>query len=184
MKLELSFPHSYSLEPLDVVPPGASVRYFPPNRASGQDGVIVRVQPNDADAWIGMFAFGDIDANALTYADTMPDGRKFYVSSRGVGYIVDAASPGIWEDVSLVPVMDSRAVLAAGIIVFANYTELVAYDVNGFKWRTKRLAWDGLRILEVNAHTIVGEYWDIQSEAMERFEVDLATGTSRGGVDV
>lgn len=183
MKIELSFPRSYSLQVLDALPVGAPLRYFPPNRAAGQDGLIVRVEPNDADAWIGMFAFGNIDADALTYAGTMPDLRKFYVASRGAGYIIDAANPSSWEEVSVIPVMDSRAVPAAGIVVFANYTELVAYDVDGLKWSTKRLAWDGLRILEVSAHTIVGEYWDIRSEAMERFEVDLATGTSRGGVE-
>lgn len=60
---------------------------------------------------------------------------------------------------------------------------LVAYGRDGLKWRTKRLAWEGLEIVAVVEQTVIGEYWDIHEEAMQRFEVDLTTGLARGGVE-
>jgi hypothetical protein len=69
------------------------------------------------------------------------------------------------------------------MVVFANYTELVAYGESGMKWRTKRLAWDGLKVIAVGDRTRVGEYWDFREEGMRRFEVDLLTGAARGGVE-
>ncbi|RKH05445.1 hypothetical protein D7V97_23925 [Corallococcus sp. CA053C] len=82
-----------------------------------------------------------------------------------------------------VPITEVRALPSAGIVVFANFTELVAYGAEGLRWRTKRLAWDGLKIVEVTERSLIGEYWDIRDEAMQRFEVDLATGAQRGGVE-
>jgi len=60
---------------------------------------------------------------------------------------------------------------------------LLAYGEQGVKWRTMRLAWDGLKIVAIGDETLVGEYWDIRKEAMQRFQVDLATGAARGGIE-
>jgi hypothetical protein len=68
-------------------------------------------------------------------------------------------------------------------IVIANFTELVAYGRAGIKWRTRRLTWDSLQITEVTDASIKGEFWDILSEAMETFIVDLETGADSGGIE-
>ena len=68
---------------------------------------------------------------------------------------------------------------AQGVIVFANFTELVAYGPTGIRWRTKRLAWDSLKITEVTDTIIKGEFWDIRSDANSNFVVDLATGNTK-----
>ncbi|RKH93225.1 hypothetical protein D7Y04_41275 [Corallococcus sp. AB038B] len=83
----------------------------------------------------------------------------------------------------MAPVTDVRAVPAAGVVVFADFTEMVAYGAEGLRWRTKRLSWDGLKIVQVTERSIIGEYWDMRTEATQTFEVDLATGAQKGGVD-
>jgi hypothetical protein len=65
------------------------------------------------------------------------------VIAQGAGYVVAAHKPDTSEEVSAVPIIDARAIPTASVVVFANYTELVAYGESGMKWRTKRLAWDG-----------------------------------------
>ncbi len=55
--------------------------------------------------------------------------------------------------------------------------------VEGVRWRTKRLAWDGLTIVEVSGRALIGEFWDVREDAMKTFEVDLETGAQRGGVE-
>jgi len=44
-------------------------------------------------------------------------------------------------------------------LVFADYTELVAYDKTGIKWRTERLAYDSFKITEVTDRTLRGEFF-------------------------
>jgi hypothetical protein len=105
------------------------------------------------------------------------------VVARGAGYLVSASAPATWEAVRAVPIIDVRPVLSARIIVFATYTEIVGYGELGEAWRTKRLAWDGLKIVAVGDSLLVGEYWDPRSETPQRFEVDLGTGVLRGGVE-
>jgi hypothetical protein len=74
-------------------------------------------------------------------------------------------------------------VVKHGIIVFANFTELVAYGSQGLKWRTKRLTWDSMKVVEVTDDLLKGEFWDIRSESTQGFTVDLATGNHEGGID-
>jgi hypothetical protein len=149
----------------------------------GQDGVVVGVQPEMAEAWIGIFAFGKFGRAGVTRVLSLPDPQELCVVASGAGYVVAADRPDAWEPVKAIPIIDVRAVPGAGVVVFANYTEMLAYGEGGLKWRTKRLAWDGLRIIAVGDRMLVGEYWDIRTEATQRFEVDLATGEARGGVE-
>lgn len=130
-----------------------------------------------------MFAFGTFGRAGVTRVLSMPDPEKFCVVARGAGYVASAPQAGTWAAVRTIPIIDVRVVPTAGLVVFANYTEILAYGEGGVKWRTKRLAWDGLKIVAVGDRTLVGEYWDIRKEAMQRFEVDLASGAAHGGVE-
>ncbi|WP_279637405.1 hypothetical protein [Corallococcus interemptor] len=40
-----------------------------------------------------------------------------------------------------------------------------------------------MKIVQVTERSIIGEYWDMRTEAMQTFEVDLATGSQEGGVE-
>nr|WP_276320231.1 hypothetical protein [Corallococcus coralloides] len=39
-----------------------------------------------------------------------------------------------------------------------------------------------MKIFQVTERSIIGEYWDMRTEATRTFEVDLATGAQKGGV--
>jgi hypothetical protein len=92
-------------------------------------------------------------------------------------------TPNIWEPVLCTPILDVRAILAQQVIVFANFTELLAYGQTGIGCRTTRLSWDSLKITEVTDTFIKGEFWDLRREAMATFVVDLATGSHEGGIE-
>lgn len=156
--------------------PGASI-------AGGGDGVMVRVEPKDGSPWFGTFAFGKFGPKGSTKVIPLPDGQRLCVVSRGAGYVVSANDPLAWEEVSGIPITDVREILEVGLVVFANHTKLLAYGEDGLVWRTRRLAWDGLKITEVNNRSITGEYWDIRDEDTRTFKVDVATGASTGGVE-
>jgi hypothetical protein len=147
------------------------------------DGILVEVRPKHCEPWFGTFAFGHVAPRGKSGIFTMPNPDVLCVVSRGEGYLVSASLPKSWERLRVVPVIDVRPVLAYDIIVFAEFTRLVAFGREGIKWQTKRLSWDNLQISEVATSYIKGEFWDVRSDAIASFVVDLATGTHQGGVD-
>ncbi len=181
---DFSFPADYSCEPLEEIPGDGKLKryFFPGDTTGGRDGVLVRVVPSEGESWLGTFAFGAL-RTGIDRILSMADPQKLCVIARGAGYVVSARMPMFWEPVKALPIVDARVALTAGVVVFANLTEMVAYGAEGLRWRTRRLAWDGLKILEVTERSIVGEYWDMRQESMQKFEVALETGSQRGGVD-
>lgn len=183
---DFSFPRQYDSEVVDELPSReVPPHYYYPGGtlAGGGDGVLVRVTPEGGAGWIGTFAFGKYGKNAVTKVLGMPDPGRLCVVSRGAGYLVSVRDPRSWEVVRAIPVIDVRSIPEAGLVVFANFTELVAYGAEGVRWRTKRLTWDSMKLTEVTDEKIVGEYWDIRSEETRTFEVDVRTGAHRGGVE-
>jgi len=183
--IDLTFPHGFVCEVLDELNESTTARrFFPDGRAGGQDGINVRVRPEIGETWIGTFAFGNPGKVGISRVLSMPDPAKLCVVARGAGYIVSVSDPRTWETVRAIPIIDIRVVQSAELVLFANYTEILAYGKDGVTWRTQRLTWDGLKILSVGDRTLVGEYWDLREEGMQRFEVDLATGAARGGIEL
>lgn len=185
--VELILPHRFECVILDESRgrsgPDRPDHYFPGDQPAGQDGLIVRVQPHSTDGWTGVFGFGRFGGRVMTRVVSMPDPEKLCVVSKGAGYVVAAAEPQTWEPVRALPIVDVRSIPSAGLVVFADHTELVAYGEEGVRWRTTRLAWDGFKIVMVSDDALIGEYWDIRSEANETFEVNLRTGAVRGAVE-
>jgi len=158
--------------------------YYYPNASEhgGHDGVIIRIFPEHTSSWVGVFAFGRITPSGVTGVFTTPNPERICVVSKGEGYMVSSSIPTVWEPIQTRPIIDVRPVYAMRIIVFASFNELTAYDNNGLKWKTKRLTWDGMNIIQVTDHIIRGEFFDIATERYESFVVDLETGNHEGGI--
>ena len=182
----MTFQGHYQCEVLKELPQSEAIRhlYFPgATTAGGADGVMIRVEPKSGSIWVGTFAYGTLTPGGLSGVFCMPDPNRLCVVARGRGYIVPAAVPEACEDIAFHPIMDVRVVPKHGLVVFANHTELLAYDASGVRWRTKRLTWDGLKMTEVADDVIRGEFWDIRSEQTSSFTVDIKTGSHQGGAE-
>jgi hypothetical protein len=183
--MDITFAHSYECAQLTELPSRAMPHFYYPGASTqgGKDGVLAEIHPENGEPWLGTFAFGLFAPKRPSGIFTTPNPDRLCVVAKGEGYLVSANAPSAWETVRATPIIDVRPVRAQGIIVFASLTDLVAYGPTGIKWRTKRLAWDNLQISEVTDSAIKGEFWDLRSEAMESFTVDLATGAHQGGID-
>jgi hypothetical protein len=181
--MDVTFSHSYECDQLTEMSDSSLPHYYFPGATtkSGGDGILLRVRPKHGQAWLGTFAFGRVSPKGVSGLYATPDPERFCVVARGEGYFVTANKPETWESVGAKPVAHVRTVYAHGIIVFADHTRLWAYDATGLKWKTSRLAWDGLKITEITSMSIVGEFWDVSSEATASFVVDLASGSHEGG---
>ena len=182
--MDTTFPYSYECEWLTETPQPAPPHYYFPGASTqgGRDGVLIEVRPEHGQSWLGTFSFGQITPKGASGIFTTPDPQRFCVVSNGEGYLVSATTPTSWEPIRATPIIDVRSIPAQGIIVFADHTTLIAYGQTDVKWKTKRLTWDSLKIIEVTDTFIKGEFWDIRTEATASFVVDLATGTHQGGI--
>lgn len=182
MMVDLTFKNNYSVDIVEELVAGERYYYPGASTQGGKDGILVKVISLEGKSWLGVFAFGEISSNGISGVYSTPDPNKFCVVSKGAGYIVSSNNPNEWQQVKAIPVMDVRSIKQHKIIVFADYTELLAYDEFGIKWRTERLTYDGFKIIEVTESSLKGEFWNIRNETNDIFEVDLVTGSQVGGV--
>jgi hypothetical protein len=179
-KLDLTFPHRYEVEQLGELPSGAGERerrYFPgASEEGGRDGLLIRVKPDVGEPWIGIFAYGDGTPAATTGIYSCPDERSFCIISAGDGYIVRADDPLTWEEIQAYPVLDVRPVLARSLLVFVDFTSILAYGRTGVAWRTGQISSDGLEVKEITSRYIRGLAFDAVQQREVDFLVDLETG--------
>jgi hypothetical protein len=185
-QLNLLFDHTYECEVVSETTGCESRKIFYPGAVGvgGGDGLIVNVIPYKGDPWLGIFAFDQTAHKGVTGIFSTPNPECFCVVARGNAFIVSASNPNIWEPVCAIPIIDVRSIVKHGIIVFANFTELLAYDSQGLKWHTKRLTWDSMKVVEITDDFLKGEFWDIRSESTQNFTVDLITGSHQGGINI
>lgn len=185
VEIEFAFPSTFECVLVEELPgvPLSGLRYFSDKGRGGRDGVMLRVVPREAESWVGMFAFGSFGGVGISKVLSLPEPDWLCVVARGAGYVVDVSSPASWQVVPAIPIIEARSVLAASVVVVADQTKIIAYGETGLKWRTERLSWDGLKTVAIRDQTLVGEYWDIRTERVATFEVDLLSGASRGGVE-
>jgi len=102
------------------------------------------------------------------------------VVSKGAAYIVKVDNPEIWEEIPLMPVLDVQLVPGDNLLILSDFTRLAACGSSGLIWRSPRVCWDGLKILEVSRDTVEGIGYDPTNSITHesRFVVDLKTGRS------
>lgn len=183
MEFDARFPADYDCEVLEELPNRSSPRwYFPGGTAvGGRAGLIVRVQPNLGDEWVGVFAFGDVSMRGVSAVLSMPGPRQLCVVSRGAGYIVDAASAREIEEISMTPILGIMPVPAKALLLMHDYSRVRAYGRDGLAWSTPAISWDGIEIQEVTDTALRGTGWDSPNNKHVPFAIDLATGGHEGG---
>lgn len=181
MKNNLSFKSHYMVEVLEEL--GTENRYYYPRASTngGNDGLTIKVISPNGESWIGIFEFGKISGNGISGIFTTPNTDIICIVAKGAGYMVSTSNPLNWEQVKSIPIMDVRPIKSHNLLIFADYTELVAYNDTGIKWRTERLAYDNLKIIEITEDFIKGEYWNISNDSNDTFKVNIETGEQIGG---
>lgn len=129
-------------------------------------------------SWIGNFEEG---GGGCTGVFAGPGPFQAYVVVKGRGFAVDVRNPDDHEALSVYPVQHVRSVPELNLLVFADFTEVGAYGVHGLAWRTPRISWDGIEIIQATTDSIRGRGWNAVSEEWVEFVVDPRTGITRGG---
>lgn len=179
MDIALGFPHEYEIE--EVIR-GSSLPkiYFPSgSEVGGKDGVLLKIVPTVGKAWLGCFAFGHRRDTGLTRVMSCPNAAEICVIASGAGYIANAVEPSVWSSVRAVPICDVRISQSKGLLIFADFTKLVAYGRDGLKWVSGRVSSDGIQILEVGEDAISVKGWDAATDERVTVRVGLDDGSIR-----
>jgi hypothetical protein len=90
--------------------------------------------------------------------------------------MVKTDEPDTWKEIRVMPVRDVRLILEHQLLIFADFTSLAAYCRDDLVWRSPRLCWDDLRILDVTGDEIKGIGYDPINSQDSHFTVDVRTG--------
>jgi hypothetical protein len=188
---QFEFPASYEITQLDSIDRRGRVPVFTfpgPVEVDRQqelaDSPIIRVEPADGEPWIGVFygsrTYGVPPAMRGRLIG-WPDEQSLCVLYAGTATVVRANQPhATFEIDDAFPITDLLVVPSDGLVLFADFTDLVAYDAGGLRWKSGRLVWDDLAIVGVADACVVLEGFDAPSNQKARFTVELATGIPHG----
>jgi hypothetical protein len=140
-----------------------------------REGYVLRFEPARGESWVGNFQPG-----AGTYCGFLKlHTDRVAVVAGGLGYVIDSNRKVIQHvfggDVeALLPVEGTSDFLTFGNV------GIERHGSTHLAWRTKRIAWDGIRNTRVQSGKLIGEARHFD-DSWHSFEVDLASGQHTGG---
>ncbi len=175
-EISLEFRRMFEVKVLSEVPgQGAELHYFPPARYHGCDGLLLHVTPVSAASWSGLFA-AQPSGRYKSGVYSCPDPNVVCVVSNGAGYVLDVRNPDGYHEVPISPVLEVVSAVDAGVLVIANYTDVLAWNRSGKRWLAERVSFDGIRNLQVQGGAVRGMAWS-PVDGDHAFTLDLATGS-------
>ncbi len=140
--------------------------------------VVVRIDPDSADAWVGMFAAGGI--GGITGVHTCPRPSDLCVVADGSAYLVSVEAPGGPATVILDQVKQVVGLPEQGLLVLVCDYKAVALSREGLVWATGRIALDGLWLDRVLPDGLVFTLHTIEG-SNDTIMLDVATGHQTAG---
>jgi hypothetical protein len=115
--------------------------------------LVVRISPRSASPWVGMFAAGGLGVIRGLYASPSP--HVCCVVNDGLAFLVDVNAPDQPATIAADAVVQALPAPAAGVLLLASDTDLVAVGAAGVVWTAARLVVDNLRVLRASPDAVV-----------------------------
>jgi hypothetical protein len=159
-------------EVLEDVPEGAEIIRIPAGDDDPErERMFIRIGLGPS-SWIGSFACGEKPVSTMFI---MPNGKHFFVSACGAGYIVDLETRTLVERAGTAVVGVHRDELMTIFMIDHNGMSLEAFGVVSRLWKTGPLGAGGLRNIALRDDCVIGEAWQASGEWLA-FDVNVATG--------
>jgi hypothetical protein len=143
---------------------------------------ILAVRPAEGDPWIGTFWGGGYGARpaAPTQVVGMPDGVSICVVKHGSACVVRTDDPASNFEIELFPICSVLSVPEHRLVLFGDFTGLLAYKESGVAWRSASLVWDDLKIVGYEDDVLRLSGFDAPANDFPEFTVDLRGGRASG----
>jgi len=134
---------------------------------------VIRVAPERGDAWVGMFAAGDLGGEAGAHACPRRDQLCIVVNGRA--YLVGVDAPANGATPLELSVTQIVANAEPHLLLFVNFSSITALGPTGIAWQTGRIALDGLRVDRIaDGHVCLRA--DNLEGGIDHIILDVATG--------
>jgi hypothetical protein len=149
--------------------------------ASPSDAVLLRVVPQDGEAWTGKFEGGYPSPSAVTTVRTGPRPDLLLVVNRGSGFLVPVDDPDSAIELQLSPVVGVAVSPEEDAFVAADFTHLAGFGPEGRRWIAE-VSWDGVELDRIEGGVVHGRGWDAPRDRKTDFAVDVRNGRILRGV--
>lgn len=171
-----AFPHSYEIDEYVELSPdgrGTIICYPGAIRDRSGSGRLLKIRPKAGQPWVGCFK--STWGGGITDVFSCPNPHQVCVLSLGTAYVVRTDDPDKWLQLPCIPVRQVLPIPSHNLLVFGDFTDVVALGPDGVKWVSDRLAWDELKILDAQDASLHLSVWRGGKSNIE-IRVDLSTG--------
>ncbi|HEX3437190.1 MAG TPA: hypothetical protein VHT24_10530 [Pseudacidobacterium sp.] len=183
--IDLTFPHSWTVEVLEKHPMIVPARQFVyPQRAEEVErgALELLIHPKHGEKFLATCAMGFADPTAPTGVWSCPDPDWLCAVSGGYAYLINSLQPEQWSMIPYRPVLGVRALAEQRLLLFVGHYSILAWGCDGQAWQSERLSWEGVEITDIVDNTLCGLGWDLITDKDVPFAIDLKTGEHTGGI--
>jgi hypothetical protein len=187
--VDLSFPHRWQAEILGSRPMILPPRHFvyPREVEEVERGALeIMVRPDAPDAqpdaqpaaqpFLATCALGFRDPATPTGLWSTPKPEEICAVAGGYAYIIDTTMPERFTMIAYRPVLEVRAAVEAGLLLFVGHRSILAWGTNGPAWESGKLSDEGVTIASVEAEVLRGTGWEMSTDRENPFTLDLRNG--------
>ncbi|MBC7528868.1 MAG: hypothetical protein H7308_15140 [Chthonomonadaceae bacterium] len=139
-------------------------------------GLLVSVEPDIGERWMGTFAWGDYE---YTQVCACPDPNFVCVIAEGAAYFVDVRDPSQFYIPGVFPVTQLLAVPERSQLLLVDFTTRLCVGKTGVEWTTAQISSDEVKIEEVTGKVCRLRGWEAGLNREIYVEIDLDTGDIR-----
>lgn len=179
--LDLSFPRHWQAEILAVRPAILPARRFvyPRDAEEVERGaleVLVRPGAADAEPFLATCALGFRDPAAPSGIWSCPNPEEICAVAGGYTYLIDSTAPERFTMIAFRPVLEIRAAVAEGMLLFAGHHAIIGWDLAGKAWESEKLSDEGVTMARIERGILHGHGWNMKTDEETAFAIDLRTG--------
>ena len=130
----------------------------------------------DAQPFLATCALGFRDPAAPTGLWSTPKPEEICAVAGGYAYLIDTTAPERFTMIPYRPVLEVRAVVAEGLLLFVGHHSILAWGPNGQAWESAKLSDEGVTIAGIDGGVLRGKGWEMMSDSEKPFALDLRTG--------
>lgn len=180
-QIDLSFQNHWHAQILPLRPVILPRRHFvyPQEVEEVERGALeVLIRPDiSSEPFLATCALGFRDPAVPTGIWSAPNPQEICAVSGGYAYIIDTTAPGRFSIVPYRPVLQVRAVVEHGLLLFVEHRAILAWGAHGEAWQSPKLSDEGVIITGVEGAVLHGMGWHMMSDEDKPFTLDLQSGT-------
>jgi len=178
--IDLSFWHQWEAEILPARPLILPQRSFvyPAQAEEVERGALeVLIQPRPGEPpFLATCALGFKDPAVPSGIWSCPAAEEICAVSGGYAYVIDSTAPERFTMISFRPVLEVRAAVEAGLLLFVGHHGILAWGAGGQAWKSEKLSDEGVTVSFIEGGLLHGRGWNMMTDKETRFTLDLKTG--------